>query len=399
MTNLYLTKEASSAQGQRHPWVMAKDVLRIEGRAPSGATVTVCTHDGTPLAKASVSPESKIRARIWHWSPDKPLDHAWFKNAIAAAYARRDAMGLLADGGACRLVAAEGDGLPGVVIDRYASSLVVQLTTAGAERWRDAIVQAAVDISGASHVYERSDAAVRELEGLARKSGVLAGDPEIGSRDNPIQIQEGPARFLIDIQTGHKTGFYLDQAENRQLIAGLAVGKSVLNCFSYTGGFGIAAAASGAARVVNVDSSAPALALGERAMLDHPVEGAVTWMRSDVKKALAGFANDSETFDLVVLDPPKLAPTKASARKSLGVYGELNRRGFGLLPVGGMMATFSCSGAITMPMFKSMVTRAAAEAGVQVTVLRRLSAGVDHPVHPALDDAGYLKGLLLQRLA
>ena len=170
---------------------------------------------------------------------------------------------------------------------------------------------------------------------------------------------------MIDIQTGHKTGFYLDQAENRQLIAGLAVGKSVLNCFSYTGGFGIAAAASGAARVVNVDSSAPALALGERAMLDHPMEGSVTWMRSDVKKALAGFTNDSETFDLVVLDPPKLAPTKASARKSLGVYGELNRRGFGLLPVGGMMATFSCSGAITMSMFKSMVTRAAAEAGVQ----------------------------------
>ena len=185
-------------------------------------------------------------------------------------------------------MAAEGDGLPGVVIDRYASSLVVQLTTAGAERWRDAIVQAAVDISGASHVYERSDAAVRELEGLARKSGVLAGDPEIGSRDNPIEIQEGLARFLIDIQTGHKTGFYLDQAENRQLIAGLAVGKSVLNCFSYTGGFGIAAAASGAARVVNVDSSAPALALGERAMLDHPVEGSVTWMRSDVKKPLLG---------------------------------------------------------------------------------------------------------------
>ena len=399
MTNLYLTKEASATLGQRHPWVMAKDVLRTEGRAPSGATVTICTHDGTAYAKASVSPESKIRARVWHWSPEKPLDHAWFKNAITAAYDRRKALGLIVDGGACRLIAAEGDGLPGVVIDRYADTLVVQLTTAGAERWRDAIVQAAVDVSGASHVYERSDAAVRELEGLARTSGVLIGDPDHGSRDHPIEVKEGPARFLIDIQTGHKTGFYLDQAENRRLIAGLSPGKSVLNCFSYTGGFGIAAAAAGATKVVNVDSSAPALALGERAVAQTLLAQRCTWMRADVKKALAGFDQQGETFDLVVLDPPKLAPTKASARKALGVYGELNRRGLGLLPIGGMMATFSCSGAISLPMFQSMVARAAAETGIQVAIVRRLGAGADHPVNPALDDAGYLKGLLVQRLA
>lgn len=399
MSKLFLAPPAVARVRDYDPWVLAKDVIRTEGRAPFGATVTVCGANGEPLAKASISPESKIRARIWHWSPNKPLDHAWFKAAVAHAYQRRVTLGLVGGARAYRLIAAEGDSMPGVVIDNYAGTLVVQLTSAGAEKWRDAIVQAAVEVTGANHVYERSDAKVREVEGLARRSGVIMGDARLGSREQPLTIQEGRVRYFVDIQTGHKTGFYLDQAQNRALIADLAKGKTVLNCFSYTGGFGVAAACAGALRVVNIDSSAPALSLGELAMQDHPAASQIEWRRADVKKALAGYADDQKSFDVVILDPPKLAPYKASARKALGVYGELNRRALSLLPIGGMLASFSCSSAITMTMFRTMLTRAAGQVGVQIAILTALSASADHPTNPALADDGYLKGLLVTRLA
>ena len=399
MTDLILNPGAHLGLAAGHPWIMAKDVARTHGRAAPGSTVDVRDHDGNFLARAAISPSSKIRARVWHRDPDVSVDHAWFKARIAAAQARRLTAYTGALPGAYRLVNAEGDGLPGVTIDRYGDVLVAQLTACGADKWRDAIVQAAVAATGCAHVFERSDASVREQEGLERTSGCLAGDPTIGTREAPLEVFEGAARFLVDVQTGHKTGFYLDQAQNRQLAARLAPGKAVLNCFSYTGGFGLAAAAAGASRVVNIDSSAPALALGEQAAAGQGYAAALEWLRSDVKKALASLAEQgTQRFDLVIMDPPKLAPTQSSKRKAMKLYEDLNARAMGLLNPGGSLLSFSCSGAVSLGDFRQMLAGAAARSGRQMAALQVLGSGPDHPGHPTLSGSGYLKGLWLQAI-
>jgi len=374
---------------RRHPWVFAGSIERVEGAPRAGDTVALTAADGRFLAWGAFSPASQIRARVWSWREAAPLDAAGVRAAVEAAIARRPAAA--ADAGQ-RLVHGEADGLPGVVVDRYADLLVVQLTSAGAERWRDAIVDAATGATGCARVCERSDADVREIEGLAPRAGMLRGT------DATATIVEDGLRYRVDALHGQKTGFYLDQRDNRAAVRAAAHGRRVLNCFCYTGGFSLAAAAGGAAAVLSIDSSAAALALAaENAALNGLDAESLAWREADVFAALRELRNAGATFDLIVLDPPKFAPTAGHAEKAARAYKDINLLALKMLVPGGLLATFSCSGGVSPELFQKIVAGAAADAQADTAVLRRFQAAPDHPVTLAFPEGEYLKGLFLQK--
>lgn len=395
---IYLKAGKERSLWRRHPWIYATGIGRTEGRLASGATVVVRSDDGKFLAKAAWSPASQIRARVWTFNEAEPVDHAFFKRRIAQAIAfRRD---WVADTDATRLIFGEADGLPGLIVDRYRDQLVCQFTAAGVEHWKDAIVAALVKETGCANVYERSDASVREREGLELVTGVLAGaepDPE-------LTVTECGVRYYVDVRQGHKTGFYVDQRDNRRLVQQHAAGRDVLNCFCYTGGFSLAALNGGAASVTSIDSSGDALAIAQRnvALNGFDAERA-QWLDADVFKTLREFRAAGRTFDLIVLDPPKFAPSAQHIERAARAYKEINRVGIQLLRPGGLLLTYSCSGAIDPALFQKIVASAAQEAashtdgGLEMRILQRLAAGVDHPLLASFPEGDYLKGLLLQR--
>ncbi|MBS3936271.1 MAG: class I SAM-dependent rRNA methyltransferase, partial [Sulfuritalea sp.] len=364
--------------------------------------------DGRPLARAAWSPASKIRARVWSFDPAAAIDHAFFKRRIAAAVARRAALPELAGQQGLRLIHAESDGLPGVVADRYADVVVVQLTGAGAEKWRAAIVAGLVKATGCARVYERSDSEVRGLEGLAPATGWLypaplpPGGGGIEGGGAPVLIAEHGALYAVDIVAGHKTGFYLDQRDNRRMLAQLAAGKRVLNCFCYTGGFSLQALAGGAAHVLSIDSSQPALDRAAANLALNPQLDAsrAEWRCANVFDELRRLKAAGETFDLIVLDPPKFAPSASHAERASRAYKDINLLGFKLLAPGGLLMTYSCSGGIGIELFQKIVAGAACDAGRETSrsarIVRRLQGAADHPVDLAFPEGEYLKGLLLQ---
>jgi len=379
---------------KRHPWVFDTSVARLAGHARPGNTVTVCDAHGTPLAKAAFSPHSKIRARVWSFDPGAIIDHAFFKRRIAQAVARRMALPGLARQQGLRLIHAESDGLPGVIADRYADTVVVQLNSAGAEKWRDAIVAGLVQATGCARVYERSDADVRTLEGLPPLAGWRYGEAPSGG----IIIEEHGVRYIVDIVAGHKTGFYLDQRDNRHLAAALANGKRALNCFCYTGGFTLQALAGGAASVLSIDSSQPALeqALANLALNPHLQAARAQWRCANVFDELRALKSAGESFDLIILDPPKFAPSASHAPAAARAYKDINLLGFKLLAPGGLMMTFSCSGGIGIELFQKIVAGSALDAGRTARIVKRLQGAADHPVALAFPEGEYLKGLLVQ---
>ena len=376
----------------RHPWIFSGAIDRVEGAPGPGDTVSVRAHDGAFLALAAYSPSSQIRARVWTLV-DEAIDAAWFHRRVAAAVAARHGM-LDARHDACRLVHAESDGLPGVIADRYADTIVVQLLSAGAEAWRDAIVDALVTTTGATTVMERSDAEVRQLEGLAPASGVLRG-----ALDGPVAIREGGLAFLVDVERGQKTGFYLDQRDSRHTVRGLSDGRDVLNGFCYSGGFTLAALAGGARAVDSIDSSADALALARRNLAANPAlpAGAARWHEADVFTELRRLRNENRRYDFAILDPPKFAPTAAHAARAARAYKDINLLALKLLVPGGLLATFSCSGGVSAELFRTIVAGAAVDAKVDATVVGRFAASADHPVALAFPEGEYLKGLLVRR--
>jgi 23S rRNA (cytosine1962-C5)-methyltransferase len=294
----------------------------------------------------------------------------------------------------CRLIHGESDGLPGVVADRYADTVVLQLSSAGAERWRDAIVAALVDATGAACVYERSDADVRKLEGLSPRIGVAHGAlPEV------VTFVEAGIAYRADVVAGQKTGFYLDQRANRDAVRALAAGREVLNAFCYTGAFTLAALAGGATRVVSIDSSGDALALARENLALNPGLPAdrATWCEADIFAELRKLRDRGAGFDLAVLDPPKFAPTAAHAERAARAYKDINLLALKLLRPGGLLATFSCSGGIDAELFRKIVAGAALDAGIDASVIGRYGAGADHPVALAFPEGDYLKGLLIRR--
>jgi 23S rRNA (cytosine1962-C5)-methyltransferase len=378
---------------RRHPWVFAASVDRIEGRARPGDTVTVAAADGRLLARASWSPSSQIRARIWSFDAAETIDDAFFRRRIDAACDRRTALPALADQPGLRLVHGESDGLPGVIADRYRDCAVVQLNSAGAEKWRTAIVGALLRQPGIARVFERSDSEVRRLEGLEPVAGWLHG-----GGDTSIGIVENGVHYAVDVVGGHKTGFYLDQRDNRRLLATLAGGRQVLNCFCYTGGFSLQALAGGAESVLSIDSSAPALAQARDNLARNPGLPAAraAWLDEDVFLALRRFRDEGRRFDLVILDPPKFAPSAAHAARAARAYKDINLLAFRLLAPEGLLMSYSCSGGIGIDLFQKIVAGAALDAAVDARIVARLFAAADHPVGLAFPEGEYLKGLLVQ---
>jgi 23S rRNA (cytosine1962-C5)-methyltransferase len=391
MPTLILKPGREKSLLRRHPWIFSGAVGQITGSPAPGATVEVRDAQGAWLARAAWSPASQIRARVWTFDEQEPVDADFFRRRIQAALARRSNLGLAAVTDALRLFHAESDGLPGLIVDRYGEVLVLQSLTAGSEFWLETLADLLLEATGLPTIYERSDADVRELEGLAARTGLLRGS----NFESRITISEYTLKFLVNVATGHKTGFYLDQRANRHRVGALARGRDVLNCFCYTGGFSLHAAAGGAKSVLSVDTSGEALALGqENAALNGIDADGLTWSDADVFTALRKFRDQGRAWDLIVLDPPKFAPTAAQAEKAARGYKDINRLAFKLLRPGGILATFSCSGGIDAALFQKIVASAALDAEVEAQMVEVLGQGADHPVALHFPEGAYLKGLL-----
>jgi 23S rRNA (cytosine1962-C5)-methyltransferase len=373
---------------RRHPWVFAGAIARIEGNPATGETVELRSAEGEFLAVAAYSPESQIRARVWAWNA-RDIDAAFFRKRITQAAQARAS--LLASGvtNSARLIHGESDGLPGIIADQYGDTVVVQLLAAGAERWRDAIADALKALPGIACVWERSDADVRTLEGLSAKSGLLRGTAPAA----PILIHEHGLKFKVEIEAGHKTGYYLDQRDNHLFLKEISKGRDVLDCFCYSGGFALNALAGGAKSVIAIDSSGPALAIArENASLNKLPDA--EWIEGDVFQLLRKFRDAAKRFDIIVLDPPKLAPTAAHAEKASRAYKDANLLAFKLLNPGGVLMTYSCSGGVSAELFQKIVAGAALDAGVDARVQAWQHAAPDHPVTLNFPEGEYLKGLV-----
>nr|MDA3868566.1 class I SAM-dependent methyltransferase [Gammaproteobacteria bacterium] len=348
---LFLQAGREKSLLRRHPWVFSGAVERLEGEAVSGDTVQVCDAQGGFLAWAAYNTPSKIIARVWSWQAQDEIDADFFRRKIATAIAERKALRLDQDSNGMRLIHGESDALPGLIVDQYADVLVLQLGSAGAERWRDTIADVLQELCQPVCIYERSDSDGRELEGLPRRNEVLRGQlPEA------LSITENGIRIAVEVATGQKTGFYLDQRDNRALVGELAEGREVLNCFCYTGGFSLYALRGGAQSVLSIDSSAEALQLAQRNVELNGLDTDRTeWQDKDVFEALRKLRDQNRKFDLIVLDPPKFAPTAAFAEKAARAYKDINLLGFKLLRPGGILATFSCSGGISDDLFQKII--------------------------------------------
>jgi len=385
---LHAGKERSLLR--RHPWVFEGSIDK--GRADSGETVRVEAHDGRFLAWGAYSPSSAIRVRAWSFDEAQRIDAAFFAQRIAAALALRARLPIASDG--VRLVHGEADGLPGLVVDRYGETLCAQFLSAGAERWKAQIADALLAATGCGRLYERSDSGVRGLEGLAPTAGWLRGD---GATE--VAIGEHGWQLTLDVATGHKTGYYLDQRDNRARFAGWVRHfgcARVLNGYCYSGGFSIAALAGGAQEVIGVDSSAPALERGRaHVALNGYAAQRAQWLDADVNRVLRERLAAGERFDAIVLDPPKFAPSAAHAERAARAYKDINRLALRLLAPGGLLLTFSCSGGIGAELFHKIVAGAAIDAGVDGALLARLEGACDHPTTLAFPEGEYLKGLAI----
>jgi 23S rRNA (cytosine1962-C5)-methyltransferase len=404
MKTITLREGKERALERRHPWIFDNAIAK--GGADSGETVRVESFDGKFLAWAAFSPSSKIRARAWSFVETDRIGASFFIAACAIAARARAQFGIQSD--SMRLVHGESDGLPGLIVDRYGDTLVAQFLSAGVERWKQPIADALLQATGLTKLYERSDASSRALEGLEPVTGWLRGE---GSLD--ITIQEHDWQLGVNIAEGHKTGFYLDQRDSRKKFADYAQRlqfQRVLNCYCYTGGFTVAALAGMRAggmletntsvrpnaHVTSIDSSGPAI---ERAKANVALNGFnaahTTFMDADVNASLRQFDAAGQSFDAIVLDPPKFAPTAAHADRAARAYKDINRIAFKILEPGGVLFTYSCSGGIDAALFHKIVAGAGIDAGVDGYITERLGGAPDHPMTINFPEGEYLKGLVV----
>jgi 23S rRNA (cytosine1962-C5)-methyltransferase len=393
MKKLILKKGREKSILRHHPWIFSGAIKTIEGNPGLGETIAVHDAYGQFLAWAAYSPNSQIRARIWTWDENQAINQDFFRDRINAALKLREAHINPEQTNAYRLIHAESDMLPGLIVDQYNKVLVMQILSAGIERWRDNIVKILVEVCHPTCIYERSDVAVRQLEGLEERTGTHYGElPK-----QPFIIKENNLSFWVDLVGGQKTGFYLDQRDNRQFCRWIAQDKSVLNCFSFTGGFTVDALSGGAQTVLSIDSSEEALALAkENITLNNLHQEKCEWVIGDVFEELRLLRDQGRQFDLVILDPPKFAPTASQAHKAARGYKDINLYGFKLLKPGGILMTFSCSGGIDAAFFQKIVADAALDAEVDAKILYRLGQAPDHPTHLAFPEGTYLKGLVIK---
>ena len=400
---------------QHHPWIFSGAVARVKGDVTDGDVVDVVAADGTWLARGTLNRKSQIVVRLLTWTEGEAIDEAFWRSRLERAIAGR---AMLASGGdttAYRLVSAESDGLPGLIVDRYGDYLVMQFLTLGVERWKQEIVGQVSNLLYKG-VYERSDVDVRAKEDLPKASGVLAGEepPDL------VEIRENGLRFLVDVKRGHKTGFYLDQRDNRRKVAPYLCGREVLNCFAYTGAFAVYALAAGAKSVANVDTSADALELARRnvdlnaAQFCHSeprsgeespsrqtetlrrsaAQGDIEYIEGDVFAELRRFRAEGRMFDAIILDPPKFAQNDQQLKRAARGYQDINRVAMNILRPGGILVTFSCSGLVSPDLFQKIIFSASLEAGRDVQIVEKLGQSGDHPILATLPESEYLKGFL-----
>jgi 23S rRNA (cytosine1962-C5)-methyltransferase len=390
MNSLVLKKGREKSLKRRHPWIFSGAVEK--GGGTPGETVEVLDSAKNKLARAAYSPKSQIRARVWTFDASESIDADFFRNRVQRAVALREALPAAKHSNALRLVNGESDGLPGLIVDRYADVLVAQFLAAGVEHWRDTILDLLAEISGCEAIFERSDAEVRKLEGLEPRVGFARGNRNAAR----CPIIEYGLNFRVDVEQGQKTGFFLDQRENRQRVRALAAGREVLDGFCYTGGFSIAALAGGAKRVIAVESSKDAIQIAGENLAANPLDASkVEFVQADVFARLRTLRDQNAKFGLIVLDPPKFAPTAAQVAKAARAYKDINLWALKLLSPGGLLATFSCSGGVSAELFQSIVAGAALDAGAEAKFIERFGAAADHPVALEFPEGEYLKGLLL----
>ncbi len=388
---LYLQPGREKSLNRKHPWVFSKAIKKVKGKPALGDTVKIYSNEGKYLATAAYSPDSQIRARIWTFDESQHIDQAFFEQKLARALAAREYV--IAEGGLTgfRLCAAESDGLPGVTIDKFDNYLVCQLLSAGAERHKGEIVMALQSLFPDCHVYERSDVDVRKKEGLDKITGPLAGDAPTA----PVLIGENGLKIEVDIIGGHKTGFYLDQRDSRAALERFVKDKEVLNCFCYTGTFGLYALRGGCSKVINVDVSQPALDTAKRNVEHNELDlSKAEFVKQDVFKLLRQYRDEGRQFDTIVMDPPKFAESKAQLNGACRGYKDINMIAMQILKPGGTLLTFSCSGLMEQNLFQKVVADAALDAGKELLIMERLNQAADHPIAGNYPEGFYLKGLI-----
>ena len=394
MKTIRLRQGKERALQRRHPWIFESAIAR--GGADAGETVRIASFDDQFLAWAAFSPTSKIRARVWSFDEKQRMDAAFFVATIAYSIRARGRFDIKSNG--LRLIHGESDGLPGLIVDRYGDTLVAQFTSAGVERWKDVIADALLQATGLTKLYERSDASSRALEGLPEAKGWLRGTGDVD-----LLLTEHDWQLHVNIADGHKTGFYLDQRDSRKRFCDYARRlkfQRVLNCYCYTGGFTVAALKGGAAHVTSIDSSGPALEVAAaNVALNGLAPERATFLDADVNASLRAFIEQGRTFDAIVLDPPKFAPTAAHAERAARAYKDINRLAFKLLEPGGVLFTYSCSGGISADLFHKIVASAGCDAGVDGYIHERMGGAPDHPMTLAFPEGEYLKGLVVMRRA
>jgi 23S rRNA (cytosine1962-C5)-methyltransferase len=386
--SLHLKADRDRSLKRGHPWILSGAVAKVDGDPQPGDTIRIIAANGTELATAFYSPFSALRARVWSFDPTIEITASFIAETINKAVVQRNADPELTH--TCRLIFGDSDGLPGLTVDRYGEVVVMEINSVGIERWRDAVVSTLMKIEGITCVYERSEGADREREGLTVRNGLAAG-----TLPAKIYAIEGNEKYIVNVEEGHKTGFYIDQRDSRKLVASLAPGLRVLNVFGYTGSFGIVAAKNGAESVTTVESSGPALELAKQnAELNGVDVGEV--IEGDAFEVLRRMRDRRAEFDLIILDPPKYSASAKHIERATRKYKDINLVGIKLLAPGGKLMTFSCSQTMDTDLFQKVVAGAAVDAKRDLRILSRLGQPVDHPVHLHFPESEYLKGLLLQ---
>lgn len=392
MNSVIIKPKKDKAIRHRHPWIFSGAVQEVIGNPHNGETVEIYDSKHEFLGMGAYSPNSQIRLRMWSFKKEQ-IDREFFVRKIQASCARREILKSQSEDNAWRLIHAESDLLPGLIVDQYDQILVVQILSSGVEAYRDEIFSALREVTGLTAIYERSDVEVRRLEGLQERVGVISGDVP-----DEVVILEGGLKFNVQIKNGQKTGFYLDQRDNRKIFSEYCKGKDVLNMFAFTGGFSIYAASHGARSVLSVDSSTEAIQLARQNMeINHLNYNPDDWVVADAFQYLRKLINQKRYFDIIILDPPKFAASASQVEKAARGYKDINLSAFRLLNPRGYLITFSCSGSLTESLFQKIVADAALDAGVDASILQRLHQGADHPVGLNFPEGAYLKGLICRR--
>ena len=391
MEVLTLKPDREKSLLRRHPWIFSGAIKSVSGQPEAGEILKVVSSSGEFLGQCSFNSKSSICGRMWNFDEEEVNRELLISKMRIAINIRKDLSLIKLSNTSCRLIHAESDGMPGLIADQYSEYLVLQFLTAGVERWRQEIIEGLIKITGIENIYERSDVDVRKLEGLDERRGLLKGKEP----PDTIEIMEDGCRFLVDIKNGQKTGFYIDQRENRKKLKEFCQDKTVLNCFSYTGGFTVYALRGGAKYVLSIDSSVEANELAEENLkLNEFNLSNANWISGDVFKELRLLRDRGSAFDVIVLDPPKFASTSAQVNSAARGYKDINLLAFKLLNPGGTLFTFSCSGGISKDLFQKIVADAALDAGVEAVIIGHLSQGADHPIALSFPEGEYLKGLI-----